>query len=289
MQIHITQQYADRTTLWGAFLVRTRFPIFQNACFQPAPDQADQTRVSYPMLDKAEHPFVAQAPEVVLEVRFQHPFHFPAGNYFVQCCQRLMGTPPRPSTKRARQKVLLINGGEYLRGASLERPVGYTRHTQRAFLLLSGFRNIHAPDGRRLVSLAVDGLQHGFNPYLEALLRLRHGLSIHPRGRVGPDLTYILPNSSLGDVVGQCRKPELWFTPSFRCYSFESGCHGWRFFSLHRRPNPPFVWSPCFLRTIQLPLAASPRGRLSRPPSSISQSDFRQVIRSSSLVGLSDL
>src|SRR5882724_2195085 len=112
MQIHITQQYADRTTLWGAFLVRTRFPIFQNACFQPAPDQADQTRVSYPMLDKAEHPFVAQAPEVVLEVRFQHPFHFPAGNYFVQCCQRLMGTPPRPSTKRARQKVLLINGGE---------------------------------------------------------------------------------------------------------------------------------------------------------------------------------
>ena len=36
-----------------------RLVIFQNACFQPASDQADQTRVSYSMFDKAEHPFMA--------------------------------------------------------------------------------------------------------------------------------------------------------------------------------------------------------------------------------------
>src|SRR5215472_2956796 len=65
----------------------------------------------------------------------------------------------------------------------------------------------------------------------------------------------------------QRREPELWFTTSSCCYSFESCFHGWRFFSLHRRPNPPFVWSPCFPRTIQLPLAASPCSRLSRPQS----------------------
>ena len=81
--------------------------------------------------------------------------------------------------------------------------------------------------------------------------------------------------------MGQRRKPELWFTPSFPCYSFECRCHGWRFFSLHRRPNPPFEWSPCLLRTVQLLLTASPCSRLSRPQSTIGQSDFRQVIRSS--------
>src|SRR5438876_4024218 len=32
--------------------------------------------VSYSMFAKAEHPFVAQAPEKGLQVRFQHPFHF---------------------------------------------------------------------------------------------------------------------------------------------------------------------------------------------------------------------
>src|SRR5215472_18027688 len=80
----------------------------------------------------------------------------------------------------------------------------------------------------------------------------------------------------------QRREPELWFTTSSCCYSFESCFHGWRFFSLHRRPNPPFVWSPCFPRTIQLPLAASPGSRLSRPQSTISQSDCLRVIRSSS-------
>jgi len=39
-------------------------------------------------------------------------------------------------------------------------------------------------------------------------------------------------------------------------------------------------------RTTQLPLAASPCSRLSRPPSTVSQSDFRQVFRSSSLCRL---
>ena len=165
--------------------------------------------------------------------------------------------------------------------ASLKRPVRYTRHAQRAFLFLSGFRDIHSPYAWRLISLAVNRLEHRFNPFPKALLRLRHRLSIHPRSRACSDLTKILPDSPLGDVMGQGRKPKLWLTPSFRCYSFESCCHGWRFFSLHRRPIPPLVWSPCFRRTTHLPLAASPCSRLSRPQSNISQSDFRQVVRSS--------
>src|SRR6267154_2110289 len=40
----------------------------------------------------------------------------------------------------------------------------------------------------------------------------------------------------------------------------------------------PIAWRPCCLRTIQRPLAASPCGRLSRPRSTISQSDCRRVI-----------
>ena len=44
----------------------------------------------------------------------------------------------------------------------------------------------------------------------------------------------------------------------------------------------PVEWSPCRPRTIQLPLTASPCGRLSRPQSNISQSDFHSVVRPSS-------
>ena len=44
----------------------------------------------------------------------------------------------------------------------------------------------------------------------------------------------------------------------------------------------PVEWSPCCPRTIQLPLTASPCGRLSRPPSTISQYDFHSVVRPSS-------
>src|SRR6516164_1234681 len=106
------------------------FSIFQNACLQPASNQADETRVSYSMLHEPEHPVVTQAPEKVLQVRLQHPTHFPPGNHLMERCQRLMGTPPRPSPERARQKILLVDGGQYLRGASLERPVRDARHAQ---------------------------------------------------------------------------------------------------------------------------------------------------------------
>jgi hypothetical protein len=41
----------------------------------------------------------------------------------------------------------------------------------------------------------------------------------------------------------------------------------------------PVEWSSCRPRTIQLPLTASPCSRLSRPQSTISQSDFHPVIR----------
>src|SRR5215831_18241427 len=41
----------------------------------------------------------------------------------------------------------------------------------------------------------------------------------------------------------------------------------------------PVAWSPCFPRTIHLPLTASPCGRLSRPRSTISQYDFHSVVR----------
>jgi hypothetical protein len=40
----------------------------------------------------------------------------------------------------------------------------------------------------------------------------------------------------------------------------------------------PVVWSPCCPRAIQPPLTASPCGRLSRPRSTISQSDFHPII-----------
>jgi hypothetical protein len=40
----------------------------------------------------------------------------------------------------------------------------------------------------------------------------------------------------------------------------------------------PVAWSPCRPRTIQLPLTASPCGRLSRPRSTTSQSDFHPTI-----------
>jgi hypothetical protein len=74
-------------------------PIFQNARFQPAPDQIDYARITAPVFDKPEHPFVIEAPEEVLQIRLQHPPDHAASN----------GLAPRPDLppERAGQKSAL--------------------------------------------------------------------------------------------------------------------------------------------------------------------------------------
>ena len=198
----------------------------------------------------------------------------------------MVGASSGPSAERAGQKILLVDGRQNLRGTPLKGSVRYSGHPERALLLLSGLRNIDTSYIRRSISLSVYGLQHGCNPFLKALFRLRYRLPINSGSGFGRNLTEILPNPLLGDVVGKRSKTEFRLAPSFHCYSFESCCHDWRFFSLHRRPNPPFEWSSCLPRTIQLPLPASPCSRLSRPRSTIRQSDLRQAFRSSLLYQL---
>jgi site-specific DNA recombinase len=58
-QNYLLRSGSNRPTLRSPFLVRMNLLIFQNACFEPAPNQADQTRVSNSVLDEPEHPLVA--------------------------------------------------------------------------------------------------------------------------------------------------------------------------------------------------------------------------------------
>ena len=49
--------------LKSLLIIRMEFFILQNVCFELASDQADQARVTYSILHKAEHPWVTQAPK----------------------------------------------------------------------------------------------------------------------------------------------------------------------------------------------------------------------------------
>ena len=43
--------------------------VFQDTRFQPAPDQADQARITDSMFDKPEQPLMAETAEEVLQIR----------------------------------------------------------------------------------------------------------------------------------------------------------------------------------------------------------------------------
>src|ERR1700745_1312552 len=105
MHVHVTQHDADRTALWGSFLVWIDLAVFQDACLQPAPDQADHARIADAVLHEAEHPFVTETPKEILQVRLQHPPHLAASDYLVEGCQAWWaprsGRPPNEQGKKS--------------------------------------------------------------------------------------------------------------------------------------------------------------------------------------------
>src|SRR5215469_2373381 len=99
MEVQVAQQHADRSPLWSSLLARTDCSVFQDARFQPAPDQIDQARIADSMFHKPEHPFMVEAPEEVLQIRLQHPSYLAAGNDLIEGCQSMMGAEPRPAAE----------------------------------------------------------------------------------------------------------------------------------------------------------------------------------------------
>src|SRR5580700_1250494 len=156
--------------------------IFQDARFQPTPDQVDQARVADSMFDKSEDPIVIEAPKEVLQIRLQHPANHAAGDDLIEGRQGVMGTELWPAAERAGQEVLFVNSGQHLSRGALERPVGDSWHPEGALLRLTRLWDIDPPNVGRAISLAVDGLEHRLYPTLEALLRRLHRLTIHPGG-----------------------------------------------------------------------------------------------------------
>jgi len=180
MKVHVAQQHTNRSTLRGSLLARTNLSIFQDARFQPTPDQADQARIADSMFDKSEHPIVIEAPKEVLQIRLQHPADQAAGDDLSKGPQSMMGAELWSAAERAGQEVLLVNSGQHLSRGALERPVGDSWNPKGALLRLARLGDIDPPNVRRAISLAVDGLEHRLYPALEALLRRLHRLTIHP-------------------------------------------------------------------------------------------------------------
>jgi len=80
------------------------FTILKHTCLQPAPNQTDQALISNSVFHEAEHPFVTQAPEEILEVGLQHPLDFATRDPLVKSRQRMVGASSGPSAERAGRK-----------------------------------------------------------------------------------------------------------------------------------------------------------------------------------------
>ncbi|MDA3920854.1 MAG: hypothetical protein PF501_09285 [Salinisphaera sp.] len=203
VQIQVAQQNADRTALRCTRFVGMHFTFFQYAGFQPSSYQADDARITDPVFNKAQQPFMIQAAKEVLHIGLQHPAHPLAGNRLIEGCQCMMRAATGSTAKRTGQEVLFVDGRQHVRNAALKRPVTYTGHAQRAFVLLAGLGDIHPPDRRCLIPAPMNRSQHGLNPLFELRFGLVHRDPITTGGRAVGNLVQIRLHPCPCDVMGQ--------------------------------------------------------------------------------------
>jgi len=146
---------------------------------------------------------------------------------FMEGCQGVMGPDPWSATKRAREKVLLIDGGQDLGDATLKDPVADARHPAWAQGLLARLRDGGPAHWRWLVSLRRPCAQRCGTPGYEPLREVVHSWALTPRCRVAWHVTEIAPQPFGVARMRQTGKTELGFLPRFRGDPFESRCHAW--------------------------------------------------------------
>src|SRR5215467_8030119 len=72
---------------------------FQNARFQPTPDQIDHARITDSVFDKPEYPFMIEVPRRSSSDLLQHPPDHATSNDLIEGCQGTIGTEPRSAAK----------------------------------------------------------------------------------------------------------------------------------------------------------------------------------------------
>jgi hypothetical protein len=94
--------------------------IFEDARFQPFLDQADDTRVTDPVLQEAEQPLLGNFVEERSDVGVQYVVYLCVGDPDDQCVQRIMLAGPRPEPIREPEEALLVE-------RSARRPLPFER------------------------------------------------------------------------------------------------------------------------------------------------------------------
>jgi hypothetical protein len=90
--------------------------LLHHARLQPFLDQADDSPVSYSVLDEFDHPRMFDFVEKRPDIKVQHPVHLLACDSDVERIQRIVLASPWPESIRKTQKVLfpdLVEDGPY--------------------------------------------------------------------------------------------------------------------------------------------------------------------------------
>jgi len=200
-----SRSYLLRTGSHRATLRRSLLPLlppafFQDTCFQPCPYQRQNSPITDSKPKETHKPIVAQASKEVPDIHLQNMFHLPAVQNLVDRCQCVMATESWPETKRAFQKILLVNLIEDLHHCRLYGAINHCRDPDWT-LRTVGFRDIHPSDRRWRVAPLMDLLQDWRKQPTQILAGLLDAHPIHPGRARLRDLVQTLRDQFVREVV----------------------------------------------------------------------------------------
>jgi len=173
-------------------------------------------------------PRLVQTAEEVAKVGLQHTTDLLSSDDFVQRGQGVMRTPSGPTTTRAVEAILLVDGFQNLRRTFLEGSISDRGNPKRALCCFARFWYPHSPNGRRLIPLGMDLPQNLLRSPVQVLGDLGDGVPLDTRCTGLVHVAAIVSQPIEGDVVGERGARELWFPASCRGYPFPCCCHGIR-------------------------------------------------------------
>jgi len=213
---------------WRAPLFARLDPaICQPPGLQPPSDQTQHARVSDSVLHKAPEPSVVSTAQAMAPGSLVDPADWFPRHDFMESRQGMMCPTTRSTTKRARQHILLIDGGQDIGDATLQDPIADARPPEWAPGVLARLRDGGPASWRWPVSLRVHSAQRCGTPGDALRREVVPSWAITPRGRVPWSVTEMRPQPWSLEMRRQTGKTARRVLPSCRCSPCESCGHDW--------------------------------------------------------------
>jgi transposase len=220
VQVDIGEQRRDYRALRGPDVTDRHGPVFQDARPQPFPDQADDARITDPVLHETDQPCLVDRVEEAPDIRIENVVHLPAADPDGQGIQRIMLAALWSESIREPEEILLVDCVQHRRRRPLDDLVLKGGDRERASPAIR-LEYVTSPGRLRPVCSPLDPCVQSLKVALEIRLVVPPAQPVYAGRSVPLKLVERKPEQIDADMVEERGEPFLLPLPCGLSYAFQ--------------------------------------------------------------------